>query len=81
MFHFAKTKCYQTDKNADQLRRVYATPKNPATCPLLTLARYLLSNPGALPDVTDSTNEEQYRSGHLFPGKDQYQKLLHSILR
>ena len=78
VFQFAKTKCNQTGKNADQLRHVYATPKNPATCPFLTLARYLLSNPGALPDVTD---EEQNRSGRLFPSKDQYHESLHTIVR
>jgi hypothetical protein len=48
VFQFAKTKCDQTGKNADQLWHEYATPNNPTTCPVLSLSCYLFANPGVM---------------------------------
>jgi hypothetical protein len=50
VFQFAKTKCDQTGKNADQLWHAYVTPNNPTTCPVLS--RYLFANPGVMIEGT-----------------------------
>jgi hypothetical protein len=48
---------------------VYATPKKPATCPVLALATYVFANPG-LTNVENftETDGDGNPSGRLFPG-------------
>jgi hypothetical protein len=65
VFQFAKTKCDQTGKNADQLWHVYATPNNPVTCPVLALARYLFANPGVMIDGVLNRDEENGEGGGM----------------
>ncbi len=48
-----KTKSYQTGRNKDQRWHVYATPDNPTTCPVLSMACYLFANPGILSSANE----------------------------
>lgn len=78
VFRFPKSKTDQTGRNRDQLWHVYATPNNPATCPVLALATYIFTNPGLTQRnfMDDSANsqdrEDGDNTGRLFPGGDQY---------
>ena len=74
VFRFARSKTDQTGRNRDQLWHVYATPNNPATCPILALATYIFANPGLTqrnfkgdsPDCPDRDVGDN--NGRLFPG-------------
>lgn len=87
VFRFAKSKTDQTGRNRDRLWHVYATPNNPATCPILALATYIFANPGLThwnfkddsPDCPD--REVGDNTGRLFPGGDQYGRFMDCLRR
>ena len=72
VLYFSKTKGDQSvDKSGDPWQ-VYSNQKNPELCPVLALAKYLLSNPDLL-------------NGNcpLFTGKNQYErfiKIFHRVI-
>ena len=64
LFDFAKTKTDQEGiKNIDHLRHVYINPLDPIVCPVLGLARYIISNSTILSGKSN-----------LFEGKSQYER-------
>ena len=68
---FAHSKTDTGGDEAQHVRHIYANPKNPFICPILSTARYLIIHPG-----TDS--------GALFPGASQYDRfrgILHDIVQ
>ncbi len=73
-FNFPKTKCDQKGKRSDALWHVYATPNNPVTCPILSLARFLFSNPGTLSKHHRKAATSVSANGYskLFEGSSQY---------
>jgi len=75
VFRFAKSKTDQTGRNANQVWHVYATPMQPATCPVLALATYVFANPG-ITNVQESDREDNVIIGRLFPGGDQYGRFM-----
>ena len=87
VFRFPKSKTDQTGRNRDQLWHVYATPNNPATCPVLALAMYIFANPGLTQRnfKDDSANsqdrEDGDNTGRLFPGGDQYGRFMDCLRR
>jgi hypothetical protein len=90
VFRFPKSKTDQTGRNRDQLWHVYATPNNPATCPVLALATYIFANPGLTQrnfedDSQDSPDagerEVGDNTGRLFPGSDQYGRFMDCLRR
>ena len=66
VFFFGKTKVDQTGEASDSPWHVYSNPFEPHLCPVLTLAKYLLSNP----DLVTS-------DARLFPGNDQYSRCVY----
>ena len=70
VFFFGKTKGDQTGDHSDTPWHVYSNPTQPTICPVLALAKYLLSNPDIL------------KSGSpLFPGNDQYNRFIKAFHR
>ena len=65
LFFFSKSKGNQTGEASEHPWHVYSNPQNPCLCPVLALARYLLSNP----DVVKN-------KGLLFPGEYQYNRFM-----
>ena len=64
LFDFAKTKTDQEGvKNIDHPWHVYANPLDPVVCPVLALARYIVSNPTILSGKSN-----------LFEGESQYER-------
>jgi hypothetical protein len=62
---------------------IYATPDNPATCPVLALACYIFANPGLTEQSYESAvaGEEAegdvgQSAGCLFPGGNQYDRFM-----
>ena len=74
VFYFATTK---TDQNGEKQRlpwHVYSNPLKPHICPVLAMAKYVLSTPGIV---------ENNGQNRLFPGSNQYSrflKIFHSVL-
>ncbi len=88
VFCFAKSKTDQTGRNKDQVWHVYATPDNPAPCPVLALACYIFANPGLTEQIYESavTGEEAegnvgQSAGRLFPGGNQYDRFMDCLHR
>ena len=58
--YFPKHKSDQIGLNKEEARHIYSNPKDPAVCPIRTLASYLL----IFPEIVVEANK-------LFPGNDQ----------
>ena len=63
VFFFGNTKNDQEGERSDTPWHVYSNPFEPCICPVLSLAKYIFSNP----DI-DTSNSQ------LFPGNDQYNR-------
>ena len=63
VIYFAHTKCDQEGLKRDEPWHIYANPLNPTICPVLAMARYLLSNEEILKEKSK-----------LFPGTKQYDR-------
>ncbi|MEM7283659.1 MAG: hypothetical protein AAF438_18745, partial [Pseudomonadota bacterium] len=69
---FGKTKGDQSGEKAEEPWHVYSNPKDPVTCPVLALAKYLFAHPDLMK-----------ANGLLFPGADQYGrfiKIFHRVI-
>ena len=65
IFFFSRSKRYQEGKNENNPWNVYSNTFEPRACPVLSLAKYLFSNPGFL------------RNGsRIFHGDSQYKRLM-----
>ena len=72
VFYFTKTKGDQSGDNSGDPWHVYSNPKNPELCPVLSLAKYLISH-------TDLLNGKF----PLFHGNNQYDrfiKIFHRVI-
>lgn len=63
LFFFAKSKGNQGGENSENPWHVYSNPRAPHLCPVLALAKYVLSNPDILKQGCP-----------LFPGMSQYER-------
>jgi hypothetical protein len=63
IIYFTHSKADQDGINRDEPWHVYANPRDPSVCPILSLGRYLLTFPTILPG-----------NGQLFPGSNQYDR-------
>ena len=73
IFFFAKSKGNQLGEASEKPWHVYSNPRNPFLCPVLALARYVVSNPDILKN-----------RGLLFPGQHQYTRFMnifHKVIR
>jgi len=73
LFFFGKSKGNQLGEGSENPWHVYSNPHNPIICPVLSLGRYLLSNPDILKN-----------GGMLFPGQHQYGRFMnvfHKVIR
>lgn len=62
---FWKSKENQTGERSDVPWHVYSNPLNPFLCPVLSLAKYIISHPGLL------NGQDK-----LFPGSNQYERFI-----
>lgn len=65
VFFFAKGKRNQEGEGCDTPWHVYSNPNDPYLCPVLSLSKYIFSNP----DIITS-------GGRLFPGDEQYSRFI-----